>query len=155
MEEPIFFCNCDPRHIFATFIGPLEGLDLQSKTQMKFLFLDIETPITIKLRSLLENLTQRHNRREKVSLDDCDNKRCASTQFLHIQKNHLIDLQQQLERYCNVLPVFCFNSAKYDLNLFKYYLLPIPVNERDIEPTVVNKAIHFFLFKFGDIQLSV
>ena len=88
-----------------------------------------------------------------MSQDDCDNEVCASTQFLQIQKNQLIDLQETLERYCNVLPVFGFNSAKYDLNLIKSYLLPILVNERDIEPTVIKKANQFISFKFGDIQL--
>ena len=57
-----------------------------------------------------------------------------------------------MERYCNVLPVFGFNSAKYDLNLIKSYLLPILVNERDIEPTVIKKTNEFISFKFGDIQ---
>ena len=56
-------------------------------------------------------------------------------------------------RYCNVLPVFGFNSAKYDINLIKSYLLTILVNERDVEPTVIKKAIRFVSFKFGDIQL--
>ena len=68
-------------------------------------------------------------------------------------KKTLIDLQEHLERYCNVLPVFGFNSAKYDLNLKKSYLLPILVNERNIEPTVIKKANQFISFKSGDIQL--
>ena len=69
------------------------------------------------------------------------------------KKNQLVDLQESLERYCNVLPVIGFNSAKYDLNLIKSYLLPILINERDIEPTVIKKANQFIPFKFGDIQL--
>ena len=69
------------------------------------------------------------------------------------KKNQLIDLQESLERYCNVLPVFGFNSAKYDLNLINSSLLPILVNERDIEPTVNKKTNQFISFKFGDIQL--
>ena len=88
-----------------------------------------------------------------MSQDDCDKEICASTQFLQIQRNHLIDLQESLERYCNVSPVFGFNSAKYDLNLIKSYLLPILVNERDIEPTVIKKANQFISFKFGVLQL--
>ena len=72
---------------------------------------------------------------------------------MQIQKNQLIDLQESLERYCNVLLVFGFNSAQYDLNLIKSYLLPILINERDIEPTVIKKTNQFFSFKFGDIQL--
>ena len=55
----------------------------------------------------------------------------------------LIDLQESLERYCNVLSVFGFNSAKYDLNLIKSYLLPILINERDVEPTVIKKTNQF------------
>ena len=62
-------------------------------------------------------------------------------------------LQEHFERYCNVLPVFGFNSAKYDNNLIKPYLLPVLVKERDIEPTVITKLDQFVSFKFGDIQL--
>ena len=151
--EPIFLCNSVSHHLVASFIGVLDNLASQSKAKMKNLFLGIETTIIIKLGSFLEKLTQRHNRREQADLDDCDNETCASTQFLQIQKNQLIDLQESLERYCNVLPVFGFNSAKNDLYLIKFYLLPIRINEPDIEPTVIKKANQFISFKFGDNQL--
>ena len=49
--------------------------------------------------------------------------------------------------------MFGFNSAKYDLNLIKYYLIPILFNEQDIEPTVNKKANQFISFKIGDIKL--
>ena len=49
--------------------------------------------------------------------------------------------------------MFGFNSAKYDLNLIKCYLLPILVNERDIEPIVIKKVNQFISFQFGDFQL--
>ena len=90
-----------------------------------------------------------------MSQDDCDIENCASTQLLQKQKIELGDLQESLERYCNVLPVFGSNSAKYDLKLIKSYLLPILVNQRDIEPTVIKKANQFISFKFGDIQLLI
>ena len=70
-----------------------------------------------------------------------------------MQKNQLIDLQERFERYCNVLLVFGYNSANYDIKLIKSYLLPILVNERDIEPIVLKKPNQFVSFKFGDIQL--
>ena len=124
---------------------------------MKLLFLDIETTIKIRLGSILEKLNQRHNRREHMRFDmrkdDYDNKFFASTQFLQLRENQLIDVQESLERFCNVLSVFGFNSAKHDLNLIKSYLLPILVNERDIEPTVIKKTKLFISFKFGDIEL--
>ena len=132
VKEPIFLCNSDPRHLVTSYIGALENLALQSKSKMKNLFFDIKTTINFELGSILEKLTQRHDRTEQAGLDDCDNKTCTSTQFLQIQKKQLTDLQEHLERYCNFLPVSGFNSAKYDLNLIKSYLLPILVNERNI-----------------------
>ena len=140
LKEPIFLCNSDTHHLLSYFVGVLENLASQSKAKMKNLFLDIETTIKDKLGSILEKLTQRHNRREQADLDDSDKEIYASTQLLQIQKNQLIDLQESLERFCNVLPVFGFNSAKYDFNLFKSYLLPTLINERGIEPTVIKKG---------------
>ena len=69
-----------------------------------------------------------------------------------MQKNPLIDLQEYFERYCNVLPVFGFNSAKYDINLIKSFLLPILVNVQDFESTATKIANQFLSFKIGDIQ---
>ena len=153
VKEPIFLCDSDPHHLVTSFIGALENLALQSKAIMKKMFLDIETTIKIKLGSILEKFTQRHNQREQADLDDCDKETCTSTQFLQIKKQQLIDLQEHLERYCNVLPIFGFNSAKYYLNLMKSFLVPILVNEHNVEPTVIKKANQFISFKFGDIQL--
>ena len=86
VEEPIFLCSSDPHHLVASFIGALETLASQSKAKMKNVFLEIETTIKIKLRSILEKFTQRHNRREQADLDDCGTEICSSTQFLQIQK---------------------------------------------------------------------
>ena len=155
MEEPI--CNSDPHNLVASFIGALEILASQSEAKMKNLLLDIKTTMKNQLASILEKLTQSHIRRESARFDmsqvDCDNEICASTQFLEIQKNQLFDVQESLELYCNDVPVFGFNSAKYDLNLITSCLLPILINERDIEPTAIKKANQFISFKFGDFQL--
>ena len=72
-----------------------------------------------------------------LCFEDENEDKDASTQFLQMQKNQLIELQEHLERYCNVLPVFGLNSAKYDINLTKSFLLPILINERNMEPTVI------------------
>ena len=109
----------------------------------------------------MKQLNQRRNQAESVSnfADDCmveEEETDLSTQFLQMQKNQLIDLQEHFERYCNVLPVFGFNSAKYDINLIKSYLLPILVNDRGIEPTAIKKPISLFLSifeKFNDLKL--
>ena len=157
IPEPIFLCSANPHYFILSFITALEGLATQSKAQMKLILIEVETAIKIKLCAVPEQLKQRHNRAERVSnfVDDCivEDEKELSTQFLQMQKNQLIDLQEHFERYCNVLPVFGFNSAKYDINLIKSQFLPILVNERGIEPTIIKKADQFVSFKFGDIQL--
>ena len=155
IPEPIFLCNADPHHLISSFTTALEGLATPSKARMKLNFIEVETAIKIKLSAILEQLNQRRNRVSNF-VDDCiveEEEKDLSTQFLQMQKNQLIELQERFERYCNVLPVFGFNSAKYDINLIKSYLLPILVNEQDIEPTVIKKANQFVSFRFGDIQL--
>ena len=145
----------------SSFISALEGFGTQSKAQTKVRFFEVETAIKIKLSSILEQLNQRHSQRERVLGCDDDNEyfndtteeKELSTQFLQMQKKQLIGLQEHFERYCNTLPVFGFNSSKYDINLIKSYLLPILVNERQLEPTVIKKANQFVSFKFGDVQL--
>ena len=146
IPEPNFLCNANPHRLISSFITALEGLTTQSKAQMKLKFIEVETAIKIKLCAILEQLNQRRNRAERLSnvVDDCiveKEEKDLSTQFLQMQKNQLIDLQEHFERYCNVLPVFGFNSAKYDISLIKSHLLPILVNERYIEPTVIKKKL--------------
>ena len=62
-------------------------------------------------------------------------------------------MAEQLERCDKAIPVFGFNSAKYDLILSKSYFLPTLDNERDMEHTVSKKTNRFISFKFVDIQL--
>ena len=158
ISEPIFLCNANAHHLISSFITALEGLASKSKAQMKLNFIEVETAIKIKLGATLEQLNQRRKQAESVSnfADDCmveEEEKDLSTQFLKMQKNQLIDLQVHFERYCNVLPVFGFNSAEHDINLIKSYLLPKLLNDRHIEPTVIKEAKQFVSFKFGDIQL--
>ena len=90
---------------------------------MKLNFIEVETAIKIKLCAVLEQLNQNYNRAQRMSNfdDDCiveeQEEKDFSTQFLQMQKNQLIDLEEHFERYCNVFPVFGFDSAKYDNNL--------------------------------------
>ena len=113
IPEHIFLCNANPHNLISSFITALEGLATQSKAQMKLNFIEVETAIKIKLCAVLEQLKQRRNRVLNF-VDDCiveDEGKNLSTQFLKMQKNQLNDLREHFERYCNVLPVFGFNSA--------------------------------------------
>ena len=151
IATPIFLCISYPPDLVESFIDAVEGLATQSKPQMKLKFPDIETAIKSKLTRTLESLNERRFRNQRVFefKDQCfenDNEeKDASTQFLQMQKNQLIELQEHLKRYWNVLPVFGFNSAKYDINLIKSYFLPILINERNMDPTVIKKPINLCL----------
>ena len=67
-----------------------------------------------------------------------------------MQKNQLIDLQD-FERYCNVFPLFPAQNTIIIWSIL--YLVPIPKNQWDIEPTLIEKANQFVSFNFRDIQL--
>ena len=138
---PIFLCNSNPHNLVESFIDAIEGLATQSKAQMKLKLVEVKTAIESKLTRTLETLNDRRCRNQPVfefedqGFDNDNEEKIVSTQFLQMQKNQLFELQKHLERYCNVLPVFGFNSAKYDINLITYFLLPILINERKMEPT--------------------
>ena len=68
----------------------------------------------------------------------------ASTHFLRIQKNQLIDLMQHLERYTNTLPVFGFNSGRYDINLIKSNLILYFINGRKMNLHLSRKQTNLF-----------
>ena len=126
---------------------------------MQLKFLEIQTGIKSKLSQTLESLNERRCRNQRAfefedqCFGDDKEEKDASSQFLQMQKNHLIELQEHFERYCNVSPVFGLNNAEYDINLIKSYLLPILINERNMEPIVIKKANQFVSFNFGDVQL--
>ena len=138
--------------MLSSIIDALENLVTQNKAQKKTDSLQIETLIKSRLARILQILNQPRSLCVGFEADD-DNSQNSSKQFLQMQKNHLIDLQEKIERYCNTLPVFGFNSVRYGMNLIKNFLLPILRNERDTEPIVIKKVNQFDSFKFGNAQL--
>ena len=157
IDEPVFLCDKDPKALIISFVEAIEDLANKSKTEMWTKFSSIEAVIRARVNAIGENLIKRKD--QNASTFECEDERTEeddeadmSTQFLQMQKNQLLDLQQHFERYVNTLPVFGFNSGKYDLNLIKSYLLPYLIHERDIQPTVIKKANHFVSLKFGDVQ---
>ena len=90
---------------------------------------------------------------EDCSVETEEQDLSTTTPFLQTHQNQVIDLKQQFEHDCNLLPIFGFNSAKYDSILMTSYLLPILVNEGDLEPTVKMSDNSFISFKFSDSQL--
>ena len=159
IEEPVFLCDKDPKNLTVSFVEALEELANKSKTEMQTKFASIQEIINSRVKSIFEKLNERkgHTTPAFDFEDECieeeeEEEADMSTQFLQMQKNQLLDFQQHFERYISTLPVFGFNSGKYDLNLISSYLQPYLIHERDIQPTVIKKPNHFVSFKFGDVQ---
>ena len=152
--EPIFLCSKDPKTLIVSFVEELEELARKSKAEMLQKFSPIENAIKTRVNSIFEKLNGRKNDSSPLFefqyIEEEEND--MSTQFLQIQKNQFLELQQHFERYVNTLPVFGFNSGKFDVIHIKSYLVPYLIHERDIQPTVIKKANHFVSFKFCDVQ---
>ena len=159
LDKPIFLCDKDPQSLIIDFVANLELLAEKNKTEKRSKLLEIKNNIKKRLHTIFSLLNERvsFNKIEAREYEDeCienEEETDASTHFLRIQKNQLIDLMQHLERYTNTLPVFGFNSGRYDINLIKSYLIPYLINEKEIEPSAIKKANDFVSFKFGDVQL--
>ena len=158
IDEPIFLYNKDPQNLIIDFVSNLELLAEQSKLEMRKKFQDIEVAVNERMKKIFDQLNERgknYSSNKFEYKDECieDSEEAdMSTQFLRIQKNQLIDLKQHLERYINTLPVFGFNSGRYDLNLIKSYLIPYLIRDKEQETSVIKKANDFISFKFGDVQ---
>ena len=157
IKDPVFLCDKDPKTLIVSFAEALEELASKRKTDMQTKFASIQEIINSRVKAIFEKLNERKGHTtpafdfEDEGIEE-EEEADMSIQFLQTQKNQLLDLQQHFERYINTLPVYGFNSGKYDLNLIKSYLLPYLIHERDIQPTVIKKANHFVSFKFGDVQ---
>ena len=154
IQEPIFLCNKVSKTLIVSFFEALEELASKSKAETLQKFSSIENAIKTRVISIFEKLNgMKYERTPKFEFQYIEEEEIdMSTQFPQIQKNQLLDLQQNFESYVSTLPVFGFNSGKYDLNLLKSYLLPYLIHERDIQPTVIKKANHFVSFKFAYVQ---
>ena len=125
---------------------------------MRTNFQDVERVVNERMSKIFQELNERCRNHLTENLeyeDECikdAEETDMSTQFLRMQKNQLIDLKQNLERYVNTLPVFGFNSGRYDLNLIKSYLIPYLIIDKEDELMVIKKTNDFISFKFGDIQ---
>ena len=153
-----FFYNKDPQKLIIIFVTKLELLAEKSKLKMRTKFQDVERVVNERMSEIFQELNERCRNHSTESFEyekDCigdTEETDMSTQFLRMQKNQLIDLKQSLERYVNTLPVFGFNSGRYDLNLIKSYLIPYLIKDKEAEPMVIKNANDFISFKFGDIH---
>ena len=150
MDEPFFLCKNDPNRLIISFVAQLETLAAKNKADLRPKFLAVEAEIKSTLSDVSSRLQLISKTQPKISSETEDSN--VSKNFLRIQQKQLLDLQRHFNNFVDTLPVFGFNSGKYDLNSIKAYLIPHLLNDTAIQPTVIKKANQFISFKLGDIQ---
>ena len=119
----MFLREKDPQSLTIDFVANLELLAEKNKAKVRSNFLKIENNSKKRLHTIFSILNERgsFNKSEAREYEDesieNEEETDASTHFLRIQKKQLIGLMHHLERYTNTLPVFRFNSVRYDINL--------------------------------------
>ena len=106
IEEPVFLCDKDPKNQIVSLVEALEELANKSKTEMQTKFASIQKIINSRVKAIFEKLNERKGRTNPAFdfEDECieeEEEADMSTQFLQMQKNQLLDLQQHFERYIN------------------------------------------------------
>ena len=71
---------------------------------------------------------------------------------LRCQLKMLSKLRQDLENYYSTIPVFGFNSSRYDLNLIKEYLLHHLIIEKNVVPKVIRTGNKYIGMNFLGLQ---
>ena len=104
--------NKDPQNLIIDFVGNLELLAEKSKLEKRTKIQDTEVTINERMEKIFDQLNERSKTFSSIKFEyenECieDSEEAhLSREFLRVQKNQLIDLKQQLERYLNTLPVF-------------------------------------------------
>ena len=82
----------------------------------------------------------------------CDSIKHQSLRVAKQTLKHLQHVIRTLDEYCDKLPIFGFNSSRYDLNLIKEYLIPYLVEDKKEEDLqVIKKANQYVSLKVGNL----
>ena len=101
IDEPVFLCDKDPKALNISFVEAIEDLANKSKTEMRTKISSIEAIIRARVNAVCKILNKRKD--QNASAFECEVERTEeddeahmSTQFLQMQKNQLLNLQQHL-----------------------------------------------------------
>ena len=162
LSAPVFLCNENPMQLIREFLDELLKLSEQSATMMQTKFNNVLIQLDEKIHEIQSNFpgiesvegSQREtglfSAEAELDIEDEDSSYEMKVQKSKLRK--LLNLKDQVNRYCNELPVFGFNSSRYDLNLIKDYLLKILLLERNCSPSVIRKSNQFIGMNFLGLQ---
>ena len=139
-----FLCNFDPRHLVRNFIEKLLEVSQLSSVLVieKFerVFNDLNEKI-IECEQFSDEVDNASSTVEEGSTTETD------SNILDIGKltlKSLYQLRDDLNKYSVTLPIFGFNSSRYDLNLIKEYLLEILLYEKSVHHPLYARLTSFW-----------
>ena len=154
LEETIFLCNSDPNQLIQDFVSNLELISQKSAILMKE-----------KLQHFISRLEEKYwLARDKVPVRENEgpvNDEAETGEEVEEDSNStrerrelkiLSSLRQDFENYYSTIPVFGFNSSRYDLNLIKEYLLHHLLIERNVVPKVIRTGNKYIGMNFLGLQ---
>ena len=162
LSAPVFLCSENPMQLIREFLDELLKVSEQSATIMQKIFNNVLIQLDEKIQEIQTNFpgieSVEGSKREtglfsaeaELVIEDKDSSYEMKVQKSKLRK--LLNLKDEVNRYCKELAVFGFNSSRHDLNLIKDYLLKILLLERNCTPSVIRKSNQFIEMIFLGLQ---
>ena len=135
LKDPIFICNEDPYQLIRDFVSSLtdiaEKSTLLMREKLNAFVLELEEKYWA-IRQLVPVKDTNEAEPDEEEDEDLEIRR------LRCELKMLSNLRQDFENYYSTIPVFGFNSSRYDFNLIKEYLLHHLLIERNVVPEVIR-----------------
>ena len=144
ISEPIFICGINARCLVTKFLLELLALSKRSSKELRQLLDPYLQLIQQKITEPNGNLPQK--------TDDEVEDEASNMKLLRNLKKLYVGVKIELERYCDKLPVFGFNSSRYDLNLIKQYLLEFLLRDFHCSPSVIKSCNEYIAMNFMGLQ---
>ena len=131
LSEPIFICNEDPLQLIRDFVSSLSKIAEKSTLLMREKLNDFVLVLEEKYWALRQLVpvkdkqvpTRAEDLFENEAEPEVEEDEDLAIRRLRSELRVISKLRQDFENYYSTIPVFGFNSSRYDLNLIKEYLL--------------------------------
>ena len=160
LSETIFICNEDPLQLIRDFVSSLTNIAEKSSLLMKEKLNNFVLQLEEKYWTVRQLVPVKDKQVPTGAEDVIDNEaepdgeedEDLEIQRLRCELKMLSKLRQDFENYYSTIPVFGFNSSRYDLNWIKEYLLHHLLIEKNVIPKVIRMGNQYIDMNFLGLQ---
>ena len=160
LKDPIFICNEDPYQLIRDFVSSLTDIAEKSTLIMREKLNAFVLELEEKYWAIRQLVPVKDTKGPNSAEDFFDNEaepdeeedKDLEIRRLRCELKMLSNLRQDFESYYSTLPVFGFNSSRYDLSLIKEYLLHHLLIERNVVPKVIRTGNKYIGMNFLGLQ---